>query len=51
MGLQKGQDIKLYELLRHLEGLELLKLNRVSNKVYIEYDHKEISYARLENKI
>jgi hypothetical protein len=51
MGLQMGQDKKLDELLRHLEGVKLFKLNKVSNQVYIEYDHKIISYSQLEDTI
>lgn len=51
MELQKGQDIKLDKLLRHLEGVKKFELNKESNQVYIEYDHKIISYAQLENTI
>jgi hypothetical protein len=51
MGLQKGQDKKLNELLTHLEGVKMFSLNKESNQVYIEYDHKIISYSQLENTI
>jgi len=51
MGLQKGQNKELKDVLTNTEGVKTYSLNNESNQVYIEYDHNIISYLELENKI
>ncbi|MCK9219142.1 MAG: hypothetical protein M0P47_03715 [Bacteroidales bacterium] len=49
--LKEGQDKQLSEILSSIKGVKNFKLNKKSNQVYIEYDHKIIKYSDLEGQI
>ncbi len=49
--LREGQVKQLDEILSQIKGVKYFKLNRKSNQVYIEFDHKIVTYLELEGKI
>jgi hypothetical protein len=49
--LRDGQDKQLDEILSKIKGVKNFKFNNKSNQVYIEFDHKIVTYLELEGKI